>query len=69
VLYYALPEGQAEFRRRLELRVEAASPTRPRPVFDREVRGPWSRYATVWRVVYPAGTRDHFDPARLTFFW
>lgn len=69
VVYYSLPEGQQAFDARLQRNPSSRSPDRPAPVFDCEVRGPWSRYATVWRVIYPTESREHFAPSALTFFW
>lgn len=69
VLYYSSTVGHRRFRERLDKPVSTARNQAPSPVFDTEVPGPWSRYATVWRVLYPTRRRDHHDPESLTFFW
>ena len=47
-LFFASEEGHALFQERL---AQPASGSMPRPdvICDREIPGPWSRYATVWR--------------------
>lgn len=40
-----------------------------RIAFDREIKGPWSRYATVWRVVIPPATSDYLAADERYFFW
>ena len=37
--------------------------------FDGELPGPWSRYATVWRVVADMPSRDYLNPKCSFFFW
>ncbi|MFO7725766.1 MAG: hypothetical protein R6V45_09485 [Oceanipulchritudo sp.] len=70
VVHYSLPHGHREFLARL-----AARPTRSihkcslKPVVDRKVRGPWNRYATVWRVLFPMPRREHLQSYTNFFFW
>lgn len=67
-LYFAGPEGHQEFLDRL-----AAGPNKPAPdwspVFDGEIDGPWSRYATVWRTVLKMPTPDYLNPQLNFFYW
>ncbi len=67
-LYFAGEEGHAEFLRRVFDRKplrEAKWSVR----FDGELPGPWSRYATVWRVAADMPCRDYLDPKIPFFFW
>jgi hypothetical protein len=67
-LYFAGEEGHQAFQRRLANRVK--QPGAPWSVlYDGEVVGPWSRYATVWRVVPKMPNLDFLDPTKLFFFW
>lgn len=67
-LYFAGPEGHQEFLDRV-----AEGPTKPSPqwspVFDGEIEGPWSRYATVWRTTLKMPTQDYLDPKLNFFYW
>ncbi len=47
-LYFATPEGFERFRTRLDAPVSAPPPTVD-VLCDREIPGPWTQYATVWR--------------------
>lgn len=38
-------------------------------LFDGEIPGAWSKYATVWRVVPAMPARDYLNPQSLFFFW
>ena len=67
-LYFAGEEGHAEFLRRVFDRKplrEAEWAVR----FDGELPGPWSKYATVWRVVPSMPSLDYLDPKCSCFFW
>lgn len=67
-LHFAGEAGFEQFQRRL-----ATRPDKPRTEWsvlcDRELVGPWSKYATVWRVVPQMPTKDFLDPSKLFFFW
>jgi len=67
-LYFAGPEGHQEFLAKLE-----GQPTKPAPtwdpVFDGEIPGPWSKYATVWRTALRMPTQDFLDRRLNFFFW
>ncbi|MBI5767569.1 MAG: hypothetical protein HZA93_07220 [Verrucomicrobia bacterium] len=67
-LYFAGEEGHAEFLRRVFDR-KPCRETRWSIRFDGELPGPWSRYATVWRVVADMPTRDYLNPQSQFFFW
>jgi len=67
-LYFAGEEGHTEFLRRVfDRRPQQESPWSVR--FDGELPGPWSKYATVWRVVPEMPSRDYLDPNSSFFFW
>jgi len=67
-LYFASEEGYAEFLAKAE-----SKPNKPAPVwkevFDGEIDGPWSRYATVWRTALEMPTLDFLDRRLNFFFW
>lgn len=67
-LYFATPEGHAEFLAKLHS--QPAKPEHPwEPVFDGEIPGPWSQYATVWRTAVRMPTLDFLDRRLNFFFW
>lgn len=63
LLYFSGADGFASFSARVEasLRWTAPPAAKPRPSVDCELPGPWSRYASVWRVLYPAAGPDDFQ--------
>jgi hypothetical protein len=67
-LHFAGEEGHAEFLRRVfdrrPLRESVWSVK-----FDAEIVGPWSKYATVWRVMPEMPSREYLDPKNPFFFW
>jgi ribosomal protein S12 methylthiotransferase accessory factor YcaO len=67
-LYFAGEEGHAEFLRRVFDR-KPQRETAWSVLFDGELRGPWSKYATVWRVVPAMPSREYLDPKSTCFFW
>ena len=69
LLHFAMPEGTAAFMERLSASKVADGNLKEKPIIDHEIKGPWDKYATVWRVLYPLQSREHLDPHRLTFFW
>lgn len=66
-LFFATEEGHAVFRARTQT---AATGTAPRPevICDREVPGPWSRYATVWRFALRPPTDGYLRGGESYFF-
>lgn len=68
MLYFASEEGAERFGRQLLARpTKAALPFRL--LFDGELPGPWSRWATVWRCCARMPTGEHLDPDTDFFFW
>ena len=67
-LHFAGPEGHEEFRARLGTPATKPKP-KWQPVFDGEIVGPWSQYATVWRTAVQMPTQDFLDRRLNFFFW
>ncbi len=67
-IYFAGEEGHAEFLRRVFDRKPHLE-SKWSVLFDGEVTGPWSKYATVWRVVPAMPSREYLDPRASCFFW
>jgi len=67
-LYFATPQGHEEFLAKIHSRPSKAAP-QWEPVFDGEIIGPWSKYATVWRTAVRMPTLDFLDRRLNFFFW
>lgn len=67
-LHFASPAGHQEFLDRAFRRPDKPSPAW-KPVFDGEIPGPWSRYATVWRTTVEMPTLRFLDRSQTFFFW
>lgn len=53
MLYFSSPDGSRSFHKKVKTSSTLPiSPRKPRKVTDREIPGPWSRYARVWRTLY-----------------
>jgi len=67
-LFFAQPEGHELFLERLR-----STPRRERRqpvlVYDGPVRGPWEKYAGVWRVVYEPPSERFLGSDEQYFFW
>lgn len=64
LVYFSTPRGFASFQSRVAASAGVPRPPpAPTPVVDREVEGPWSRYARVWRILYrhEGGPDDESD--------
>lgn len=66
--HFSTPEGHEHFLERLRSRTTRPL-LRPRLVFDGEIRGPWSRFAHVWRVCYQPPTDRFLGPDPTFFYW
>lgn len=67
-LFFSSAEGHALFQEKLN------RPSRRRRfiakvIHDTEIRGPWSEYASVWRVLIDPPTRDFLADTERYFFW
>ena len=70
LIFFSFPEGHALFQERLRTPVQARRPASPpRVMFDGPLLGPWSRYATVWRVAFELPTESCMGPKLDFFFW
>jgi hypothetical protein len=69
VLYFSLPEGHRRFMERVDSPFHGDTGAPTEPVIDRWVEGPWNRYATVWRVLYPMPTLSYLNPHLNFFLW
>lgn len=67
-LFFSTPEGHALFQERLH-RKARGSGYRASIVHDTEIRGPWSRYASVWRVLIDPPSKDFLADTEKYFFW
>jgi len=68
VLWFASDRGAEAFHRRVASRPDKPAPSW-RTVFDGEIPGPWSRWATVWRCCVAMPTDEFLDPKSNFFFW
>jgi len=67
-LYFASPDGHQEFLARVEAGPSKTAPAWE-PLYDGEIAGPWSRYATVWRTALRMPTQDFMDQRLNFFYW
>lgn len=67
LVFFATEEGHELFRRRATARPGRSAP-KPEVICDREVPGPWSRYATVWRFAYRPLTDGYLRGGERYFF-
>lgn len=67
LLFLATPDGYAQVRAQVDVSAGRRMPM-PTLACDCEVRGPWSRHATVWRTVFaPPGRRYEARDAEFLF--
>jgi ribosomal protein S12 methylthiotransferase accessory factor YcaO len=67
-LFFSTPEGHELFRKRVRDKV-AAPAKAPAITFDGEIPGPWTEYATVWRVVLQPVSDAFLANTERYFFW
>lgn len=67
-VYFSSPEGFAEFSERLNRRPDKPAPVW-KTIFDGEVPGPWSKWATVWRHCVEMPTHAFLKKEENFFFW
>lgn len=67
-LFFSSPEGHELFLEKARAAV-TPPPGPPEVVFDGEIPGPWSKYATVWRVVLKPATDAFLANTERYFFW
>ena len=67
-LFFSTAEGHAMFRERLGRKITGPRFT-SEVICDAEIEGPWTEYASVWRVlIRPSSTEFLLDTERY-FFW
>ncbi len=69
LVYFALPEGVLEFEHKIANPPTFSDSTIPDILFDGEIPGPWSSYASVWRIVFRQTTMDFLNPGERFFYW
>ena len=70
LIYFSMPEGVEAFEKKLEATFQASQPPeKPEILFDGEIKGPWSRYATVWRVAFRMPSYEFLNPDCTFFYW
>ncbi len=67
-LFFSTPEGHALFQERLQRKTHGPRYT-AKTIHDTEIRGPWSRYATVWRVLLEPPSKTFLLKTEKYFFW
>ena len=67
-VFFATEEGHELFQQRLR-RMTRGRCFFAEIVHDTEIVGPWSRYASVWRVLIDPPTRDFLADSERYFFW
>jgi hypothetical protein len=67
-LFFSSKEGFETFSDRLQ-RPAAKSVHRFEPICDREIPGPWSQFATVWRVAFRPPSDAFLSPNENYFYW
>ncbi|MGF1484922.1 MAG: YcaO-like family protein [Opitutales bacterium] len=69
IRFYSSPEGFESFLRRLQEPCKASAASSNTLVFDGPIKGDWSRYADVWRVLYKPPTQDHLSERSDYLYW
>jgi hypothetical protein len=70
LFYFSTDEGFAKFNENLEKSLLLRGiPERPRKLVDREVKGPWTKYARVWRTLYEGGEVWHHSANEKIFLF
>lgn len=67
-LFFSSEAGHDLFQRRLGRRV-GKSRSKPEVVVDCEIRGPWTRYARVWRFAFQPPSQRFLEDDDGYFFW
>jgi hypothetical protein len=67
-LFFSTAEGHAMFQERIHRKVSGPR-FRSEIICDTEIEGPWSDYASVWRVLIKPATKDFLVDSEKYFFW
>ncbi|WOO39530.1 hypothetical protein [Rubellicoccus peritrichatus] len=68
-LFFSHPDGFELVLKRMRKNAPAHRPKPLKMLVDREIAGPWSQYATVWRIVLEQPSMDYLGPRSDVFFW
>jgi len=68
VVHFSTEAGFAEFNERLRKKPDRPAPAW-RTIFDGEIQGPWSRWATIWRHCVEMPTHAFLNREENFFFW
>jgi ribosomal protein S12 methylthiotransferase accessory factor YcaO len=66
--FFSTREGYELFQSRLEKRAHSTQPE-PEVICDREITGPWSNYAVVWRFAFRPPSERFIREDEKYFFW
>jgi hypothetical protein len=66
-VFFSSPEGFESFQRRIG--AGTSSQWQARKLVDAEIPGPWSQYATVWRVLFQPATDRYLSNELDVFVW
>jgi hypothetical protein len=67
-VYFSSEDGFAEFSDRLSRKADKRPPAW-KTIFDGEITGPWSQWATVWRHCVEMPTHAFLNKEANFFFW
>ncbi len=67
-LFFSTEEGHSIFNERLQTKSRCSMPE-SELVCDREIRGPWSAYTTVWRILFRPPSERFIEADDRYFFW
>jgi ribosomal protein S12 methylthiotransferase accessory factor YcaO len=66
--FFSTPEGKAIFDARLKRKCDGST-REPEVICDSEIRGAWSRYATVWRYLFRPPSDNFMGRDDRYFYW
>jgi hypothetical protein len=67
-LFFSRPEGHAMFQERIQKKITGPR-FRSEIICDAEIEGPWTEYASVWRVLIKPATTEFLVDSERYFFW
>jgi YcaO cyclodehydratase, ATP-ad Mg2+-binding len=67
-LFFSTAEGHAMFQERLHRKIRTPN-FHSEVICDTEIEGPWSEYASVWRVLIRPATTEFLVNSEKYFFW
>jgi hypothetical protein len=67
-LFFSSPEGHALFQERIHRKITGPRFT-SEVICDAEIEGPWSEFASVWRVLIRPATTEFLVNSERYFFW